>query len=130
MQANRRLLSRTSGPQIFDQIFVARFLTRVLTRILGERGKTINQLKNFCDGPRRASPGLAHRASEGWLLGPLFCPDRWPDGLPAWALATFRPKTAQDRRARPQERPKTANISPKSGPRPPHRPQIALPLEM
>ena len=45
--------------------------------------------------------------------------DRFRDRLPARARATFRPKTAQDRQQRSQERPKTANIGPKSGTRPP-----------
>ena len=52
-------------------------------------------------------------------LGPLFGLARLPDRLPARARATFRPKTAQDRQQRSQERPKTANIGPKSCTRPP-----------
>ena len=39
------------------------------------------------------------------------------------------PKSGQDHQHKPQERPKTANVSLKSGPRPPPRPQVALPLE-
>ena len=64
-----------------------------------------------------ASGGFGGPASP-WALLPLgFGPHfRLPVGI-CWA--TFRPMSAQDLQHRPQERPKTANIGPKSEPRPP-----------
>ena len=65
-------------------------------------------------------------------LGPDLCQDR--PLRPKTDLSGT--KTPQDRQLRPQEHPKTANISPKttnigskSSSRPTPRPQIALPLE-
>ena len=75
-------------------------------------------------GLKRAYGGLCHVAQMAQIafpLGfkPLFGLISCPDRFPARARATFRPQAPKDRQHRPQERPRTANIGPKSGPRPP-----------
>ena len=72
---------------------------------------SVYQLKKCVPGPQ-TDPVLRILRAFGFGFRP-------PLPAPAWVWATFRPRTAQDRQHGSQERPRTANIGPKSGPRPP-----------